>query len=254
MRHLLFSARLGFVVVICGLTSVLAKDVPTSAEQLRNELESALKAKDTNAVMSLFNWEGGANGLRESARMTETIIQVQTSAMLETNVVSVKLSPLPAGFQPAQPNELSGPRQKFNVVVEGTIEVKSQNGQLMQLPYGRKGNAFYIAGSVLEKMPGKLLCVQVSAGPNPDVLTFTGSWVYVTGGREMSVNISDTTNQFKMCRGDYIKSCTVRRTSTNSLDVPGFAGWFFFQVKEDGAVIFESPQMTNENPFIYEKK
>jgi hypothetical protein len=38
------------------------------------------------------------------------------------------------------------------------------------------------------------------------------------------------------------------------LDVPGFAGWFFFQVKEDGAVIFESPQMTNENPFIYEKK
>jgi hypothetical protein len=254
MKHQLYILCLIFLIKVCNPTPLCAKDAPTSAEQLRSDLASALNAKNTNAVMSLFNGEGDASGSKESPGLTETMIRVQISAMLQTNVVSVKLSPLPTGFQPAQANELSGLRQKFNVAVEGTIDVKSQNGQLMQLPYGKKGNVFYIAGSVLEQTHGKSLYVQVSAGPNPDVLTFTGCWAYIKDGREIKVEISDKTNQFKICRGDYIKSCIIQRTSTNSLDAPGFAGWFSFQILEDGRNIFESPQLTNENPFVYEKK
>ena len=254
MRHLIYSAYLGFVIVACGLTSVFSKDAPTSAEQLRSDLESALKAKDTNAIISLFNSEGGANDWRESAGMREMMITLQTHAMLQTNVADVKLLPLPANFQPAQTNEGNGLRSRYNVGVVGIIDVESQNASLEQLPYGKQGDIFYIAGTILEKIPGKLLNVTVSAGPNSDLLTFTGSWVYVTGGKEIKVNISDTTNRFKMCWGDYIKSCTIQRTSTNSLNEPGFAGWFYFQILEDGKNIFESSQMTNEDPVIYERK
>jgi len=254
MKHLLNVACLSFVITACGLTSALAKDAPTSADQLRSELESALKAKDTNAVMSLFNSDGGTNDWRESASMREMMIMVQTHAMLQTNVTSIKLLPLPADFQSVQTNEGNGLRSKFNVAVIGMIDVKSSNGSVEQLPYGKKGDDFFIAGTILEKIPGKHLNVAVLAGPNPSLLTFTGSWVYVAGGKEIKVNISDTTNRFKMCWGDYIKSCTIQRTSTNSLDRPGFAGWFYFDILEGGTKVFESPQMTNEDRVVYEKK
>ncbi|MGD0207027.1 MAG: hypothetical protein ABSC89_05405 [Verrucomicrobiota bacterium] len=254
MKRLLNVACLSFVIGACGLTSALAKDAPNSAGQLRSELESALEAKDTNAIMSLFNSEGGTNDWRESAGMREMMITFQTRAMLQTNVTGVRLLPLPADFQSAQTNEGNGLRSKFNVAVIGIIDIEGQNGSVGQLPYGKKGSAFYIAGTILEKIPGKLLTVEVSAGPNPDLLTFTGSWVYVTGGNEIKVNVSDATNRFKICWGDYIKSCTIQRTSTNSLNTPGFTGWFYFQILEGGTNIFESPQMTNEEPVIYERK
>jgi hypothetical protein len=254
MKHLLLFVPLNFAIAACGLASVFAKDAPASAEQLRSELEAALKAKDTNAVVSLFNSEGGLNDWRESAGMRQTMITLQTSAMLQTNITTVQLSPLPVDFQSARTNEENGICQKFNVPVIGMIDVRSSDRNLGQLPYGKEGDAFYMAGITLEKVPGKRLTVNVSAGPNPDPLTFKGSWVYVAGGREIKVDISDKTNRFKTCWGDYIKSCTIQRTSTNSLDSPGFSGWFYFDVLEGGTNVFESPQMTNEDAVTYERK
>lgn len=254
MKCLINVGRLFFFILIWSLTSVFAKDVPTSSEQLRSDIESALKAKNTNAVMSLFNSERGTNDWRESEGMRQMMIIFQTREMLKAAVASVTLSPLPVGFQSAQTNESNGIRQNYNVNVAGMIDVKLKNGHVVELPYGTKGSSFYLAGITLEKIPGILLSVEVLRGPDPDSLTFTGSWVYVTGGKEIKVDISDKTNRFKMCWGDYIKSCTIQRTSTNSLDKPGFAGWFFFDVLEGGTNIFESPQMTNEEPVVYERR
>jgi hypothetical protein len=47
-------------VVVALLTFAISSGYatpPTSAEQLRAEVESALKAKDTNAFTTLFNWQ-----------------------------------------------------------------------------------------------------------------------------------------------------------------------------------------------------
>jgi hypothetical protein len=76
-------------------------------------------------------------------------------------------------------------------------------------------------------------------------ITIAGQNQNVSGGK---------TNRFKTYWGDYIKSCTIQRTSTNSLDNPGLAGWFYFQISEGGKTIFESPQITNEWPVVYERK
>jgi hypothetical protein len=95
------------------------------------------------------------------------------------------------------------------------------------------------------------LSIRVLAGPNADALTYTGRWVYVKAGQEINVEISEKTNRFKTCFGDYIKSCEIRRTSTN--ETPGFATWFYFDVNEGGTNVFESPQMTNEAPVTYKK-
>ena len=50
-------------MLVSGLPSAFAKD-PASAEQLRSEVESALKAKDTNAFMAHFYWQGMSDKMK----------------------------------------------------------------------------------------------------------------------------------------------------------------------------------------------
>jgi hypothetical protein len=101
------------------------------------------------------------------------------------------------------------------------------------------------------QIPGKALNVRVDNLPT--FLTYTGYWVYVKDGKEMSALINDHTNKFKQGWGDYVKYCTVRRTSTK--ETPGIGSYFDFRITEDITnVIFESGQMTNEEPVTYERK
>jgi hypothetical protein len=249
MKYICYS--LGLIIAIA--TSVLAKDAPNSAEQLRNELESALKAKDTNAVLSLFNAEWGTNDWRESAYMRQMMIRLQTQAILQSGATNVSLLPLPANFQLEQTNEQNGIRTRYNVGIIGMMDVKKNADSVGQLPYGKNASGFFIAGLIQEKTPGNLLTVRVLSGPNPDSLTYTGSWIYVKSGTEIAVNVSDKTNTFKMCWGDYIKSCTIQRTSTNAENA-AFPNWFHFEVSEGGTKVFTSPEMTGEEPITYERK
>src|ERR1022692_4739490 len=57
---------------------------------------------------------------------------------------------------------------------------------------------------------------------------YTGSWVYVKNGKEFTVNFSNETNQFRECWGDYIKSCTVQKTSTEPY--VQYHNWFNFNI------------------------
>lgn len=239
------------IITANGLNSTFANDPPSSGEQLRSELESALKIHDTNGVVSLFNSEGETNEWGESAGMREMMIQLQIRALLQTSNASVTLLPMPTNFPILQTNLQNGVCTKFNLIVIGMVGVKGQNNNVQQLPYGKNGNGFYIAGISQEKISGKQLSIRVLDGPNTDFLTYTGRWVYVKDGHEISVEISDKTNLFTPAWGDYIKSCEIRRTSMH--EVAGFATWFNFQVVEGGATVFESSEMTNEDLFIYQR-
>lgn len=134
----------------------------------------------------------------------------------------------------------------------GLVEVKSQNGNTRQLPYGKAAHGFYVAGAYQEKMPGQLLSVMVLAGPDTESMTYTGIWVYVAHNQDLNVEISDKTNRFVTHWGDYIKSCEIKRTSM--YQTPGFPASFYFQINEGGASVFESPELTNEELFVYRRK
>jgi hypothetical protein len=251
MNRLLSSVGLGFVIAACIATSILAKDPPASAEQLRSELESALKAKDTNTVFSLFRLAGGGGDI---------ISYMATGAMLATNITSVALLPLPTNFQQdldKRDNENgfgdtwegdNGSRTKYSLPVLGLLGMKSQAGDVMQLPYGETNDAFYIAGAISYLAPGKPLYVRVLG----NVGSYTGSWVFVNSGKEITVNISDQTNQYRQCWGDYIKSCTIQSTSTNSFIQN--QNRLYFEISEDRTNIFESGEITNDKPFTYTRK
>jgi hypothetical protein len=251
MKCLLSASGLGFVIAACIATSALANDPPTSAERLRSELESALRVKDTNTVFSLFHSVGGADDM---------FSYMASAALLATNITSVVLLPLPTNFQQdpdKSDNENgfghtwegdNGWRVKYSLPVLGLLDMKSQAGNLIQLPYGETNDAFYIAGAISYLAPGKSLYVRVLG----NVGSYTGSWVFVKSGKEIPVNISDQTNRYRQCWGDYIKSCTIQSTSTNSFIQN--QNRLYFEISEDRINIFESGEITNDKPFTYTRK
>jgi hypothetical protein len=239
------------LVIVTGLNVVFAKDLPTSAEQLRGAIESAFKAKDVEAIISLLCWDGTERGMKGMATgmMAEEI-------PTETNITSVTLSPLPTNFQATVSSFLpdwegdDGRRGRYNIPVIGMIHVNFQNGKSAEMPYGKKDDAFYIAQLISYQIPGKYLKVDVN---KLRVQTYTGYWVYVQSGKEIAITINDHTNEQKSGWGDYVKYCYVQRTDTN--EVPGFSPWFNYRIREDVTnVIYDSGLITNEEPVIYERK
>jgi thiol-disulfide isomerase/thioredoxin len=135
MKYMLAIIGLGFVICALGLQSVFGKDAPTSESQLLQELNAALKVKDKDAILALFNWEGVSTP-------TQSYYSDAISDLLEQDVKNVTLSPLPKCFRPAF--EENGFRYSANVSVVGIVNVKL--GYESLLSYGRKGKAFYLAG------------------------------------------------------------------------------------------------------------
>jgi len=235
-----------FVALITlALPSAVAAP-PTSAEQLRSELESAVKAKDKDAVLALVNWQGVSDDMKSMMKELD-------GDLCNHDIASVTLTALPPGFQPT--NEMNGVRYVPNVDIVGMIEVEyTEKGNNMQMPYGTKDGAFYISGTVEEKtgasaVKEKSLDISVMGSAMPDAGTFTGSYVYVKDGKEIKEDLSGKGNISKAFRGDYVKSCTVRNDS-NSQDGLGIQ----LTISEDGNTVFESDTVTNTDPIVYEKK
>ncbi len=176
MKQLLAVSFLAFATVLNSFSA----PPPTSAEQLRSEFEAAMKANDTNAVLSLVNWKG------VSAEMKSEMAEEMDNT---SGLVSVKLLPLPADYQLT--NELNGVRYFPNIHVVGFLGVNYTNQDITgQIPYGESGGAFYIAGTVQETFDAhakKSISLGVSVmglfpQRSPGILTC--SYVFLADGKE----------------------------------------------------------------------
>lgn len=136
----------GFAV---ATTSIIAGEAPSTADQLMKRFESAINAKDTNALIALVNWQG------VSAKNKELASSLLTDDF-NLEIDSVTLKPLPEDFQAT--NELDGIRYRPNVAPIGMIDVqfvKKENAvQSTQLPYGKNSDGFWIPGTIEEKFSG----------------------------------------------------------------------------------------------------
>ena len=229
---------LSLLIIGSGLSSVFAKNAPTSAEQLRSEVESALKAKDANALMGLFNWQGVSDNFK-------TMMAKMVADMPNHEWTAVKLAPLPADFQAT--NELNGIRYRPNVEVAGWIVVEfTPKGNATQLIYGKSGDAYYLSCNVEEKIPGpftKAKALSIMVMGTEDMKSISGSCIFVQSGKEIKHTISERGTSFL---GDYIKSCTVQKTADDGETMQ-------LTIEEDGKQIFDSQEITNKE-IVYEKK
>jgi hypothetical protein len=216
---------------------------PTSAEQLRTELESALKAKDKNAVSALVNWQGVSEDMK--SMMTE-----EDADMVNQDIASVKLLPLAADFQPT--NEMNGVRYIPNVTVVGMIDVEYiAKGNAVQMPYGTKDGFFYLASTIEEKTTtptakAKSINVLVMGSAMPDAGGFAGSYVYVKDGKEIKEDMSGKGNLSKAFWGDYVKSCTIQKTSDSQ-------DWIKLIISEDGQDVFKSEKVSTKDPIVWQR-
>jgi hypothetical protein len=229
------------------LFSARAEDAPATAEDLLKRFEAALKAKDKQAMIELYDWQGVSADMRA---MQEEIIGM----MFAEEAKSVALSPLPAGFQAEA--ERDGIRYRPNVTVVGVIDIQfAQEGNSAQMPYGKKNKAFYLSNTIEERVSPapavkeKQLSVSVHGTISPAPAVFEGSYVYLKAGKEIKeaiVSEFHVGNVSKMFWGDRIKSCTVRKTSAG--------GKIRLVIAEDGKEIFKSDWETTDRPIVYEAR
>ena len=129
---------------VSGQPSAPAKAPPASAEQLRSELESALKAKDRSAILLLIKWEGLSDNMK--ATVTQNV-----DDMLSREIVSVKLAPL--SVHRRLTNEVNGFRYRPVIPVIGEVDVHYTEQWIHTvLAYGKEGDAFYFSLNVKEKI------------------------------------------------------------------------------------------------------
>ena len=229
---------LSLLIIGSGLSSAFAKDAPASAEQLRAEVESALKAKDASALIGLFNWQGVSDNFK-------TMMGKMAADMTNHEWTAVKLAPLPDDFQAT--NVVNGIRYRPSVAVTGWIVVEfTPKGNAAQLPYGKSGDAYYLSCNVEEKIPGpvtKSKALSITVMGTEDMKSISGSCVLVQNGTEYKHNISERGTSFF---GDYIKSCTVQKTADDGETMQ-------MTIEEDCKQIFDSQEITNKE-IVYEKK
>ena len=239
--------QITLLVVLISLFSKMpaafAKNAPTSRDQLREAVESALKTKDTNALAELVNWQGASDQMKS---LTGWVIK----DLFKHPYIAVKLISLPDGFRSIF--ERDGIRYSPNVSVVGMLEVDfSGTDQWVKLPYGKKDGGFYIPCTVEEKIPGpviksKALAIMVSGSTTPSAQKPSGSFIYLQGGKEFKEAIDGKGNFNKSFWGEYIKSCTVRKTSPDDDPIQ-------LTIMENGKTIFQSEEVTNNEPIVYKR-
>jgi hypothetical protein len=138
---LIIAALLTSLVIGCSKHTY---NPPASAEQLRGEFESALKAKDANGIIGMFYWQGVSDNMKSE-------VSKEITELVKHEWTAVRLAPFPADFKDTI--EANGIRYRPSVPVIGWVVVDVlPKGNAAQYPYGKSGDTFYLSCNVEEKI------------------------------------------------------------------------------------------------------
>ncbi|MGH7980135.1 MAG: hypothetical protein ACREE6_12240, partial [Limisphaerales bacterium] len=118
MKRLLLIC-MSFLMGLSVQQTVLGKDAPTTAVQLMQEWKSAFEAKDKNAILVLFNWDGVPGWTKAS--MADDV-----DDWLTRDLKGVNLAPLPADFRSS--GQVGNVRFHLNLRPDGKLEAHFTDG------------------------------------------------------------------------------------------------------------------------------
>jgi hypothetical protein len=234
----------------------------TSAEQLRSELEVALKAKDTNAFLGLFNWEGVSNKTNGYAnvvakRLSEFFLKYTTNSIRP----NVYLQPLPEDFETE--GVVNGFRYRPNVFVKGMMQFSlsvldngTNFGDGAQIPYGETNGDFYFAGTTREKIyepkvKEKPFQITVTSTNFSMPTAYTISYVYLQNDQEIKKTFTCTNSLRRLVWGNELKSCILRKLSSDDnllkLEISELS-------TNKSLTLLDSETSFTNTPIIYEEK
>ena len=154
MNYLRQIASLAVVPITTSAVLAVAKDAPTSPDELMKRLEQAVKAKNKGAALELFCWEGMSKDMKTKQEAPIHTLFDEINQGLE--LTSVKVGPLPSEFPVEQ--VLDGIRYRPNLSVLGVIHVmlaEDTNPTEFVFAYGKKDKAFFLTALVEVKTSEK---------------------------------------------------------------------------------------------------
>ena len=119
---------------------------PSTPEQLKDELQAAMKAKDIEKISALFYWVGVGNMMKEYS-------QQNIEKMAEYPAEKIEILPLPDGFQTEFVRD--GLRYIPNVKLVGMFRVLyGEDGPPKftdaKIPYGVKDGKYYLPNTIVQ--------------------------------------------------------------------------------------------------------
>ena len=220
----------------------------TGQDQSLKNIQSALQQKDLKAFKGLFYWEG------VSQQSKATLHRFLFSKLFDREITAVRFQPLPEGFRSEY--ILNGVRTYMNIQPLGYVKIEYQPGQHgrsdTSLPYGKKGDRYYFAGSVEETLRtnaprSRQIQVNIFGTISPDPVKFEGHMIYTQNEKPLRDEIKDmgSGNLTRVVRGEDIIYLEVRRTSKT--------GKIKVIISIDGKTIFETDYHESDQPIIFKK-
>jgi hypothetical protein len=145
---------LAMVALTISAVHAVAKDAPTSPDDLAKRVEQALKAKNQSAALELFCWDGVSNDMKTKQEAPMQMLFDELGQGLELS--SVKVGSLPPDFPVEQ--VLNGVKYRPNLSVLGVIHVmlaEDVNPTEFVFAYGKKDDTFYLSALAEVTASGK---------------------------------------------------------------------------------------------------
>jgi hypothetical protein len=222
MNKLLAMLLLAFAAVLNSCAP--AYRAPASADGLKGRFEAALKAGDTNAILSLCNWDGVPNRMAPSlSSVIRGWSEFRSKYPSNQLHASVWLRPLREDYETE--GIMNGIRYRPNVSVVGMIEGSlsvDDNGTNTSwgavFPYGERKGGFYFAGTITEKIyepkvKEKPFQITITRTNYSVPTAYAVTYVYLQNDREIKKTFTGTNGFYRLIWANELKSCVLRKIS-----------------------------------------
>lgn len=203
-------------------------NAPTSADELKERFETALATGDTNAFLSLYNWDGVPNRMDPSlARIIQGWTEFRLKFPSNELQASVWLWPLREDYETEA--IINGIRYRPNVsvigMIQGSMNVNdngTNTGWGPMIPYGTKDGRFYFAGTTTEKIyepkvKETLFEITVTRTNFSTPTAYALSYVYFQNNQEIKKAFTGTNGFRRLVSANDLNSCVLRKLSNDNV-------------------------------------
>lgn len=205
-------ALVTIVSLILLWPAIVQSAPPTTKEELLKRVHDAVEARDVEAMLALYRWEGVPEFIEKMTRRNEAN---NVKNLADAKVDKIDFAPLPDDFQNERIRK--GFRYRINVNPVGSIEVKYSNANVTSGSfgwfYGTVEDNFYLASYTEEKLensgpPDEHYNVIMTANPGT---SFEGYCNFTTSGVEQTKKDSGEGSHSLTIFAQKLKFCQITR-------------------------------------------
>jgi hypothetical protein len=228
------------ITIGCLILAFQASAAPIEKlpQELANQVQRVLKNHNKEDFENLYLWDGVDAKTKDLMEFPLNMLITQTNVSVEavTNLGNFK-----------QEFVGNGITYRFNLPIRGVIKCYSSSGNISKIPYGQKGQMFYLAGVVKVSdinIATNQKAVSISVSVSPSRSHFDGIYTASNNGVTTTNSFSGNGNHAESFWSQKIETCRIFRESTN--------GWTQLIISESGNIIYDSQRQSTNN-LVFER-